>query len=178
MSTGQDDVFLNDVWTLHFHNPDDSSWDENSYIRLCDISSVDDIIHVYKAYKDLWQNGMFFFMREHIKPMWEDPSNRDGGCMSFKIMKYDLNNVWFEVISKILGECFVLPKDRAQLWSKISGVSISSKRSYCICRIWISDKNYGEPQWYDMDIVPTYTQILFKAHNENKDFVIGENHQT
>jgi len=170
----QDDVFLNDVWSLYFHNPDDNSWDESSYIRLCDISSVNDIIHIYKAYKDLWQHGMFFFMREHIKPMWEDPSNRDGGCMSFKIMKYDLNNMWFEVISKILGECFVVEKDRAHLWSKISGVSISSKRSYCICRIWIADKKYGEPQWYDMDIVPTYTQILFKAHNENKDFVVAE----
>lgn len=172
--SNNNDVFLNDIWTLYFHNPDDTAWDEASYIRLCDISSVHDVINVYKAYKDLWQHGMFFFMREHIKPMWEDPSNCKGGCMSFKIMKYDIGGVWLDIISRILGESFIIEKERGQLWSKISGVSISPKRSYCICRIWISDKEYGRPQWYDMNAIPTYTQILFKAHNENKDFVLKE----
>lgn len=170
----QEDIFLNDIWTIWFHNPDDNDWSQNSYIRLCDISSVNDMIHVYKAYKDLWQNGTFFIMRTDISPMWEDPQNRHGGCMSFKIMKYDVHRVWFEIIAKILGETFIVEQKRKDTWSKISGISISPKRSYCICRIWISEKEYGEPQWYDMSIIPTYTQILFKAHNENKDFVINK----
>lgn len=167
----QDDIFLNDIWTLWYHNPDDNDWSEASYIRLCDMSSVNDVVHVYKAYKELWHNGSFFIMREHVKPMWEDPQNRHGGCMSFKIMKYDIVTIWFEIIAKILGESFIIQSERSKIWNKISGISISPKRSYCICRIWISEKEYGEPQWYDMSIIPTYTQLLFKAHNENKDFI-------
>ena len=169
-----EELFLNDVWSLYFHDPNDTRWTEESYIRLCDISSAEDIIHVYKAYKDMWPNGAFYITREHIKPLWEDPGNRNGGCMSFKIMKYDINNVWFEIVSKILGEDFITEKERGRLWDKVTGISLSPKRSYCICRIWISDKEYGQPQWYDMSIIPTYTQILFKAHNENKDFASEE----
>lgn len=167
-----EELFLNDVWSLYFHDPNDNRWTEDSYIRLCDISSVEDMIHVYKAYKNLWMNGSFYITREHVKPLWEDPANKNGGCMSFKIMKYDINNVWLEIISKILGEEFIVEKERKRLWSNVTGISLNAKRSYCICRIWISDKKYGEPQWYDLSIIPTYTQVLFKAHNENKDFAI------
>jgi len=33
MSADNEDIFLNDVWTLYFHNPDDNSWDESSCHR-------------------------------------------------------------------------------------------------------------------------------------------------
>lgn len=170
----QEEIFLNDVWSLYFHDPDQHDWSEASYIRLCDISSVDDLIHIYKAYKDLFQYGNFFFMREFIKPMWEDPMNRNGGCMSFKIMKYDIQKIWFEIVSKILGETFVIEPKRKKLWSQVTGISISPKRSYSIARIWISDRTYGLPDLYDMSIIPTYTQVLFKEHTENKDFVVQD----
>lgn len=172
--TDTEETFLNDIWTLYFHNPDSNDWSEASYIKLCDISSIDDFVYVYKAFTDLWSTGNFFFTREHIMPLWEDPANKNGGCMSFKIMKYDIDNIWFQMISRILGETFMVEKERNKHWGQITGISISPKRSYSICRIWLSDRKFGTPEFYDMKIIPSYTQVLFKEHTENKDFIMKE----
>lgn len=170
----QEEIFLNDIWTLYFHNPDSNDWSEASYNRICDISTIDDFIHVFKAYKELWALGNFFFMRGDVLPMWEDPANKEGGCMSFKIMKYDIDNIWFQILTRILGETFMTDKERNKHWNKITGISISPKRSYSICRIWLSDRSFGIPEFYDMKIIPSYTQVLFKEHTENKDFIMKE----
>jgi hypothetical protein len=47
------------------------------------------ILFIYiVTYKDqLYSRGMFFIMREHILPLWEDESNKNGGCFSYKIYK-------------------------------------------------------------------------------------------
>ena len=34
--------YLNDVWTLYFHTPDDPDWTLSSYVRLTDVSTVED----------------------------------------------------------------------------------------------------------------------------------------
>ena len=44
-------VFLNDSWDMYFHDPYDNNWDDNSYKMLGVISSVDDYINYFKAFK-------------------------------------------------------------------------------------------------------------------------------
>ena len=33
----------------------------------------------------LWLKTVCYFLRTGIKPTWEDPRNRDGGCFSYKV---------------------------------------------------------------------------------------------
>ena len=80
------------------------NWDANSYKFITTISSVEDFVNIYKAFEDLWLRGMFFIMREHIMPRWEDENNINGGCLSFKVNKQDFNDKLFEIASLILGE--------------------------------------------------------------------------
>ena len=68
-------TYINDVWSLYFHDPYDMNWDANSYKFITTISSVEDFVNIYKAFEDLWLRGMFFIMREHIMPRWEDENN-------------------------------------------------------------------------------------------------------
>jgi hypothetical protein len=86
-------IFLDDRWALYFHDPDDPLWTLNSYKQIGIISTVDDFIEANKAFADLWSKGMFFLMREHIQPLWEDPYNKNGGCFSYKVNKPDVSNV-------------------------------------------------------------------------------------
>ena len=79
-------TYINDVWSLYFHDPYDMNWDANSYKFITTISSVEDFVNIYKAFEDLWLRGMFFIMREHIMPRWEDENNINGGCLSLKLI--------------------------------------------------------------------------------------------
>lgn len=163
--TKETETFLNGCWSLYFHNPDDSDWSICSYKKVCDISSAEDWIKADVCLHDMWDKGMFFLMREHIQPMWEDEENKDGGCISFKVNKPDAKEYWFQLGCKVLGE--VLKKDR--MGDRISGVSISPKRNFCILRIWCGSVEIGSPDLFHLE-APHYSQVMFKPHMVQKDF--------
>jgi hypothetical protein len=158
--------FLNDCWSLHFHDPDDNDWTDKSYKLLGTLSTVRDWQAADVAFTELWQKGMFFVMREHIKPMWEDDNNKDGGCLSFKINKPDAAPFWFQLGALMLGETAVKNPEHA---NKLCGISISPKRNYCILRVWVSSNIIGSIDHFNIT-VPEYTQVIYKSHKDNNDF--------
>jgi hypothetical protein len=165
-----EDQFLNDTWNLYFHDPDNSNWDMDSYQLLATISSVHDWIKVFASFQDVWNKGMFFLMREYIQPIWEDEHNKQGGCISFKIWKNEVADYWFELSGKVLGEKIF--KEGHQLeWQKISGISISPKRSYCIARIWLYNETIKDTNLYNIQL-PNYSKVMYKSHTENKDYEV------
>lgn len=164
-----EETFLNDTWSIYFHDPDNEDWSDSSYHLISTISTVQDFVHIYQLLHDSWSKGMFFIMREHIRPQWEDKHNKNGGCFSFKIMKNEVASYWFELGSKVLGETMTVDPYRNLHWDKICGISISPKRSFCILRLWISEQEYHDTGRYDFN-APTYTKIMFRAYSENKDF--------
>jgi len=153
-------LYLNDIWCLYFHDPLDYNWDLKSYHLVSQISTVEDFIMVYKTFSELFYNGMFFIMREHVAPMWEDESNRRGGCLSFKISKFDMLEKFFETCSKVLGETM----GKQQEYSlNINGVSISPKRNYYIVRVWLEDSKYSSSDNYNIT-VPKFSSLMYKSH--------------
>lgn len=51
-----------------------------------EIQSVYDSIHMIQEISfEIIKKTILFVMRDNIKPMWEDESNRDGGGFSLKI---------------------------------------------------------------------------------------------
>lgn len=162
--------FLNDSWSLHFHDPDDVDWTDKSYKLLGNISNVADWQMADSSFTDMWQKGMFYLMREHIKPLWEDDHNKDGGCLSFKVNKPDAGKFWFKLCALMLGETLV---SNVAFAEKICGVSISPKRNYCILRIWVAKSEPGTVQSIDKFnlVVPDYTQVIYKNHKDNNDYV-------
>lgn len=163
-----EDLFLNDCWVLHFHDPDNSEWTQQSYHPLHTISSVGDWIQAHTAFENLWQKGMFFLMREHIRPMWEDDHNKNGGCISFKVNKPDAGLYWYHLGCKVLGETLC---KRKELWQNICGISISPKRNYCILRIWLTskEKQHTSVELFHLE-APHYSQVIFKPHVDQKDY--------
>ena len=162
-------VFLDDCWTLYFHDPDDAAWTQDSYKQLGNVSTVHDWIHAELAFGSFWSKGMFFLMREHILPLWEDSYNKNGGCLSYKVNKPDVARVWCKLCAQVLGNTLVDNSDIVP-HDAVCGVSISPKRSYCILRIWIGSCDHGKPELYKLD-APEYTQVLWKTHEKNTDFI-------
>lgn len=163
MNEINDNNYLNDIWNLYFHDPYDMNWEPSSYKFISTISSVEDFINVFKAFKELWHRGMFFFMREHIMPRWEDENNKNGGCFSFKINKNECTEKLFEIVSMMLGETL----GKSDIISEsINGISISPKKNYHIIRIWIKNNNNLHKDNYNFNI-PSYSTLMYKSHLEN-----------
>ena len=134
-----DDCKLNTNWCLWYHSINDNSWTNNSYkliytIRnLYDIKLINDTILTHHL-----QNGMFFIMRENIFPTWEDPENREGCCISFKVPGSSLKKQWDFILNRLLTEDIM--KDQ-QMYTKINGLSISPKKEFNIVKLWLRENN-------------------------------------
>ena len=133
---------LNNKWTLWYHSINNKSWTNDSYIKVIELRTLLD----YKLLENIFrinhlQNGMFFIMKNEIFPTWEDPSNRLGGCVSFK---YN-NNILKEFL-KILLLCITENLSPKENINEINGLSISPKKEFNIVKIWTKnyDKNYNE----------------------------------
>lgn len=165
-----EDVFLNDTWTLSWHDPNGADWSAESYKPVATLSTVHDFWRVGNTFNvDAWTSGSFFLMREHIKPMWEDQHNEHGGCWSMKVMRHHVADVWTNLMVSVLGETLVLPAHRTGMWSIVNGVSITPKRNFVIIRLWLADYERRDRAMYALG-VPEYTDMLFKRHVDNDTY--------
>lgn len=79
---------------------------------------------------------MLFIMLDGVTPMWEDIHNRNGGCFSYKVVNKFVYDVWKELVYLLCtNKLTVNPEDM----SKVNGITISPKRSFCIIKIWMRD---------------------------------------
>lgn len=130
---------LNTKWILWYHSINDNQWNKKSYKNLFEINNLYDLFSINNTITKIHlQNGMFFIMRDDIFPTWEDPDNRNGCCISFKIPGNVLHEQWNYIINRILTEDIFKDKDK---YEQINGISISPKKEFNICKIWLRDHN-------------------------------------
>ena len=131
---------LNDNWKLWFHSIDDNNWNNESYKLLYEINNLYDIKFLKdNILQNYLQNAMFFIMKENIFPTWEDPDNREGSCISFKIPASKLYSEWNNFMEKVLT--YDILKDEVKK-EEINGISISPKKEFNIIKLWL--KNDGQ----------------------------------
>lgn len=159
------EVFLNDVWNIYFHDPFDAIWTTESYVRIASISTVCDFWNNSLAMRQNVQKGMFFVMREYVFPCWDDPNNINGGCLSIKILKENLADFWEDLCMKLLGETLLLQKYNHH-WNLLNGISTSPKKHFCIIKIWIKDETLAHKKYFDIP-EKYYGDILYKSNLDN-----------
>lgn len=158
-----EETILNDLWSLYFHDPFNSDWNLGSYIKLDDIGSVETYWNNNRFLIEKINMGMFFLSREHIFPCWDDPLNKDGGCLSIKVLKQDVQPFWENMCAKTLGE--TLLADRSK-WESVNGLSISPKKHFCIIKVWMKTNDLQQEADYNL---PTgfYGDVIYKSNKEN-----------
>ncbi len=160
-----DDILLNDLWTVYFHDPSDTDWTNKSYIRIGDIASVDDYWTHARSWGTQIYQGMFFVMRDGIFPCWDDANNIDGGCLSIKVTKENMYEFWPNTFMKLIGETLLKDPYKNNQWKLINGISMSPKKHFCILKIWIKTPELVHEQF---DIIPKYHgDIIYKSNRDN-----------
>lgn len=125
-------------WSIWYHSNSVRDWSLKSYNKL----------HVIENLKDFWaffnnlpplDNGMFFVMREDIKPMWEAPENKDGGAWAIHVSPKRVQDFFINLVAEMLtGELVATEQDT------ICGLSVSPKFQGFSIKIWNNDVNKVE----------------------------------
>lgn len=164
-TTNQMDDFqvLSDKWTLWTHLPHDTDWSIKSYTPIYTFTSVEETIAVTETMPSvLIENCMLFLMKEGIKPTWEDPQNRNGGCFSYKVSNKNVAKIWKELTYVTVGGTI---SNRDSYVNKVTGITISPKKNFCIIKIWMSDCSNQDPEVVTSELKGLVSQgCLFKKH--------------
>lgn len=142
---------FNTIFTLYYHKLYDNDWSLNSYKQ---IYSFNNIAHFWMLFNNTicLHNGMYFLMRNNIKPIYEDKKNINGGYWSLKIPEKNIHQLWLNIVLDFVGN---------NLSSKniINGLSISFKKKFYIIKIWIKNKKYKDLKYLNID--KTYKNNIF-----------------
>ena len=153
---------LYDKWTLYAHLPHDTDWSVDSYKPICEFATMEECIGLVESLPDVViKNCMLFLMRGKIKPVWEDPGNRDGGCFSYKINNKQIVNIWKNVCFSTVGETLTENPDYIK---HINGITVSPKRSFCILKIWMSDFKYQDATNFIQFNGFVHSNAIYKKH--------------
>jgi hypothetical protein len=111
--------------------------------------------------EEMTTNCMLFIMRDGIKPMWEDPKNKKGGCFSYKINNKNVSSVWKNLSYSLVGESLT---EDVNVRPAINGITISPKKNFCIVKIWLANCNSQNPTVISEHLGIGSQGCLFKNH--------------
>ena len=154
---------INDKWDIWYHSITDNNWSKDSYKKIFTIENLLDYKYITDTYQqNHYQNGMFFCMKEDIFPNWEDPDNRNGGCLSFKIQSVKIIEEWNDLLLKCIKELTL--KDNND---EINGISISPKKEFNIIKIWFKNHGFKYEDIFNLesDSHISLDKSLYKKHD-------------
>lgn len=153
---------LSQTWVLWYHDPNNMDYSLDSYIKISTITTIADFWNVFEAIsQEAWTSGMFFFMRDGFRPMWDAPENDRGGAWSKKVDGADTYNVFLDCMIHCMAQQFLTKNNDC-----VAGVTISPKGQFHIVKIWntttaISDRRLFNPTLK----MKLGDDIVYKAHN-------------
>ncbi len=153
---------LSDKWTLWAHLPHDTDWSLDSYKKIYTMETLEDAMGVTEYLPEkMIKNCMLFVMRSHVKPQWEDESNRNGGCFSYKVFNKNVEEVWKLLMYGLLGNTLT---EKGEINNTFMGITISPKKNFCIIKIWMSTCLYQNPEVIRQIGSMSSEGCLFKKH--------------
>lgn len=176
----QDDgrfISLGHKYVLWGHDIYDKNWGVNSYKKLYTISNVSEFWRLFNNFNKLGLRFMhYYLMKDGIFPIWEDPSNYNGGMCSIKIeldeaikKGEDDLSIWTDLNIKFVCDLLITNNGGVD---EINGISISPKNNWAIIKIWNKNGSNDLTKTLSSDILEKYKgySMRYKVNNENSDF--------
>lgn len=156
---------LKNTWVLWFHKLNDNTWGINSYEKILELKEYNDVLFMLKKISNI-NCGMFFIMKENIKPIYEDIQNIHGGYWSLRITKKESDIFWRKFIFYLCIDK-ITKTDADEMC--INGLSISPKVNNNIFKIW--NNNFKKVNKAcirkDLDFIHP-DDFFYLEHKENK----------
>lgn len=166
------DTIPTGAWCLYYHNPVDTKWTPESYGLLGTVKTWQEYHGLLKELEDVSvQQGMLFWMREGVPPLYENHANIKGGCYSLRISRQrSVHYFSLYTIAAMLGQVV------QESTNQIQGVSISPKRiieknqSFNVIKIWNKDctRFNNKDQLAVLDNIQQCSEIIYTPHIQKK----------
>lgn len=152
---------LKNNWTLWKHNSK-NDFTINAYKKLYQISTIEDFWNLTNS----WDvNGgvhsqRFFLMKNDIKPIWEDPQNKNGGRWSFKVKDTQSQELWDDLA------LYLVSGNISRAMNEINGISITKKKSgWVVLKIWNNNTNNSSIKNLNCDILKKWgLDVIYISH--------------
>lgn len=170
---------LKHSWTFWYFdmNGGAASWDENLK-KVCDVNTIEDFWAVYHHMKEVaaLESGCdYALFKTGIRPMWEDPANKEGGRWLLTLDRFQrlqyLNQIWLEIMLYLIGGDH---KDDSTDGC-INGAVVNIRNKADKVALWlpIADKNQGHgPKILEVGhelksrmAIPKHFPIHFETHS-------------
>ncbi len=152
---------FNNVWNLWYHSKKDN-WTIDGYEKIYQIDNIASYWKLYNNWDKLGgiNNKHFFLMKDGVIPLWEDESNKYGGCWSFKISEHQSQELWNDLSKYLVLEKLV------QIKEDVVGLSVCLKKSnFSVIKIWNKDSKNNSLNLINKDILKKYgLDIIYIAH--------------
>lgn len=147
------EIKLKNACTLWCHDVKSKDWSINSYNTLCTVDNVSDYWKLVNNMNKLdTRHKQYFFMIDDVLPIWEDPRNKNGGILSFKVDFDKTLELWEDLTLYLIADKII--EDGL---NDITGISLNPKQNFALIKIWnSSDKN---------DISKTLNSKLLEKYN-------------
>jgi hypothetical protein len=174
MSIKPTDLIPTGSWSLYYHNPADTRWTSDSYQNLGTFKTWGEVLSLTNLLENVSiQQGMLFWMREGVPPLYENHANIKGGCYSVRVSRQKaVNYFMLYTLASMLG------KSVNNSENIIQGVSISPKRiydpknsqSFNVIKIWNKDcmKFCKSEELVVLDNIQQTSEIVYTPHTQKK----------
>ena len=172
-----EDYPLKTYYTLWYHGVIDKNWELDSYKCVGKIYSLKDF-WIYYNKIDAFTRGIFFLMKEDLKPVWETPGNIDGGYWPFRIPHEKVEETWIKLSISLITDNIRNKEDikiENNIQHDINAISISPKPTGAVIKIWNNISNYNDNKYIlpVKDIV-NFEETYYRAHKRHKNVLFNE----
>ena len=154
-------------WTLYFHQADVERWTLDTFVKVNTCTTWGDVLTTIEEVGPLrFKNGLPFFMRGDILPLWENHQNIRGGSYSLKVPSDNVKDVFtMQVIQAMLGKIF------NEDGNICMGISSSPKKgTFNILKIWnVNAEKYNSPKGLTfVDSRCSDSEVLYTPHVQKR----------
>lgn len=163
MTSSSESTKLPHSWVLWYHDPNNSDYSLASYIRVLEVTDVCEFWSIVEAISpEAWNSGMFFFMKNGYRPLWDAPENDKGGAWSKKTDASETHQVFVDCMVHCMAEKMLKSNN-----DTIVGVTLSPKGNFHIIKIWNTNATVSDRKLFNGGSLKMKIgdDIAYKAHN-------------
>ena len=156
------DTVLPQTWVLWYHDPNNNDYSLESYIKIIEVRTLADFWNITETISlEAWNSGMFFFMREGYRPLWDAPENDKGGAWSKKIDAQETHTVFVDCMVNCIAQSLLTKSNEC-----VVGVTVSPKGPFHIIKIWNTTTTVSDWKMFNPKIkMKVASDIAYRPHN-------------
>lgn len=105
-------------------------------------------------------NDNYFIMKHNTMPLWEDNTNKNGGCWTYKVNNKQYRLLWEEIAMYLVNELLC-----PTISNEIVGISLCIKTDSICITIWNIDSNHNSLKFINEKMLSRWgTSIIYIVH--------------